>query len=127
MGKSIFLLLILGIIFYLLYINGFLTVQSKRAVLYVGSLKGNSARFSSCTGYTKRVIRFKESKVYCVGFDSKLIGGDVSAEILDSTKHTVIYLNLNTPNGNIHAEKGKRYYLVVRFHSATGSYTLSWE
>jgi len=126
-GKAIILLLIIGIAFYLLYINGFLTAQSKRAVLYIGSLKGNSAKFSSCTGYTKRVIRFRDSRTYCVVFESVLTGGNVSVEILNSAKQTVTCLNSNTPNDNINVEKGKRYYLVVHFQSATGSYTLSWE
>ena len=126
MGKAIILLLIIGIVFYLLYINGFLTVQTKRAILYVGSLKGNSARFSSCTGYSKRVIRFRDSRTYCVFFDSELIKGNVSVEILNSAKQTVVCLNSNIPNGSINVEKGKKYYLLIRFQSATGSYTLSW-
>ena len=126
MGKTILLLLFIGIVFYLLYINGFLTVRSKRAILYIGSLKGNSARFSSCTGYSKRVIRFKDSRTYCVFFDCELSKGDVSVEILNSAKQTVVCLNCNTPYGRIDAEKGKRYYLLIRFQSATGRYTLSW-
>ena len=126
MGKTIILLLIIGIVFYLLYINGLLSIQSKRAVLYIGSLKGNSARFSSCTGYSKRVIRFRDSRTYCVFFDSKLTKGDVSVEILNPAKQTVVCLDCNTPNGSINAEKGKRYYLLICFQSATGRYTLSW-
>ena len=127
MGKTIILLLIIGIVFYLVYINGFLSIQSKRAILYIGSLKGNSARFSSCTGYSKRVIRFRDSRIYCVAFDSELTKGDVSVEILNSAKQTVACLSLNTPNGRIDAEKGKRYYLLIRFQSATGRYILSWD
>lgn len=127
MGKTIILLLIIGVVFYLLYINGFLTVQSRRAILYVGSLKGNSARFSSCTGYSKRVIRFRDSRTYCVFFDSELTKGDISAEILNPAKQTVVCLNCNTPTGRINVEKGKRYYLLIHFQSATGRYTLSWD
>lgn len=127
MGKTIILLLTIGIVFYLLYINGFLAAQSKMAVLYIGSLRGNNAKFSSCTGYTKRVIRFKDSRTYHIVFDSELTRGSVSVEILNSVKQTIICLRSNTVSGNIDVERGKRYYLVVRFQSATGSYTLSWE
>ena len=127
MGKTIIPVLIIGIVFYLLYINGFLAIQSKRAILYVGSLKGNSARFSSCTGYSKRVIRFRDSRAYFVVFDSDLTKGDVLVEILNSAKQTVVCLNCNTPNGRINVEKGKRYYLLIHFQSATGRYTLSWD
>ena len=127
MGKTIILILIIGIVFYLLYINGFLSIQSKRAILYIGSLKGNSARFSSCTGYSKRVIRFRDSRAYFVVFDSDLTKGDVSVEIVNSAKQTMICLNSSIPNGIINVEKGKRYYLLIRFQSATGRYTFSWD
>ena len=127
MGKTIIVLLIIGIVFYILYINGLLSIQSKRAVLYIGSLKGNSARFSSCTGYSKRVIRFRDSRRYCVVFDCELSKGDVSVEILNSAKQTMVCLNSGIPNGIINVEKGKRYYLLIRFQSATGRYTLRWD
>lgn len=127
MGKTIILLLFIGIVFYLLYINGFLSIQSKRAVLYIGSLKGNSARFSSCTGSSKRVIRFRDSRTYCVFFDCELSKGDVLVEILNSAKQPMVCLNSSIPNGIINVEKVKRYYLLIRFQSATGRYTLSWD
>ena len=55
------LLVIMGIAFYFLYINGYLVTNAKRAVMYIGSLGGRKATFTSCTGYTKRVIKFRES------------------------------------------------------------------
>lgn len=126
MGKTLLLVVLLGIALYALYLGGFMTLQSKRAVLYVGSLKGNSARFSSCTGYSKRILRFRESRPYLVDFNCSLTGGDVTAEILDSDKETVVSLPCGTQSASIAVQKGKRYYLVIRFRSATGSYTLGW-
>ena len=125
MVKIIVLLFVIGVVFYLLYINGFLTIQSKRALLYIGSLKGNKARFSSCTGHTKKIIKFNDSKTYNIVFEPDLTGGSVSIEILDSAKQPIISLDTNTRIGNVYVEKGKRYYLIVRFKSATGSYTLN--
>ena len=127
MVKVIILFLIIGMVFYLLYINGFLTIQSKRAVLYIGSIRGNSARFSSCTGHTKRIIKFKDSKTYRVVFEPVVADGSISIEILDSAKQQIICLDTINRSGNIYAEKGKRYYLLVRFKSATGRYTLNWK
>lgn len=127
MIKVIILLFIIGILFYLLYINGFLVIQSKRAIVYVGSLRGNRAKFVSCSGCTKRIIRFEESKVYRIVLNTELSAGMLSVEILDSEKKPLFSSNKDIQNGVIYAEKGKRYYLVVRFKSATGNYTLKWD
>ena len=127
MIKAIMILVIVAISAYLLYINGFLTIQAKRAVLYVGSPGGTKARFSACTGYLKRIVRFKDSAAYRIVLDSELTAGDISVEFLDLAKQPVLRLNGSTRNGIVNAEKRKRYYLVVRFQSAAGSYTLSWD
>ena len=127
MIKASIILGIIGIAAYLLYISGFLTIQAKRAVLYVGSPRGTKARFSSCSGYIRRIVRFKNSAAYRIVLDSELTAGDISAEFLDSAKQPVLRLNGRTRNGIINAEKRKRYYLVVCFRSATGSYALSWD
>lgn len=127
MIKVTIILFIIGILFYLLYINGFLAIQSKRAIVYVGSLKGNRAKFVSCTGYTKRIIRFEESKTYRMALNTELSAGKLSVAILDSEKNVLFSLNRNIQNGVIYAEKGKRYYLVIRFKSATGNYSLKWD
>lgn len=117
---------VICIVVYVLYIRGILVVQSKRAVVYIGSLRGNRARFSSCTGFTRRIIRFRDSRPYCVTFHSELTGGNVVLEILDSAKRTVLCLDGDTGSGTVQAEKGKRYYLVIRFQSATGNYDFCW-
>lgn len=127
MIKVIIILFIIGIAFYLLYINGISAIQSKRAILYIGSMSGNRAKFVSCTGYTKRIIRFKENKTYSMVLNTELSAGKLSITILDSEKNPLFSLNKDIKNGVIYAEKGKRYYLIVRFKSATGNYTLKWD
>lgn len=127
MAKVIILLFLIGILFYYLYINGFLVIQSKRAIVYVGSLRGNRAKFVSCTGYTKRIIRFEESKTYRMVLNSELSKGKLSVTILDSEKNPLFSLDKDIQNGVIYAEKGKKYYLIMRFKSATGNYILEWD
>ena len=63
MVKIIILFCMIGILSYLLYINGYMVVASKRALMFLSSKRGRKAMFSSCTGYIKRVIKFKNSKV----------------------------------------------------------------
>ena len=125
MVKVILLLFTIGIVFYLLYINGYLVAQTKRALFYRGSLKGNKAKFSSCTGDTKRVIRFKDDRICRLRFEPELTRGEASVEILNPAKQPILCLDSNTRSGDFPVEKGKRYYLVVHFKSATGSYSLN--
>ena len=82
--------------------------------------------FSSCTGYIKRVIKFKESKVYPVDFKLELEKGEVSLEILDAKKQSVLTLN-DSQISEIEVVGGQRYYMVLRFRSASGSYEVTWE
>ena len=126
MAKTIILLCLMGILSYLLYINGYMVVVSKRAFMFLGSKRGKKAMFSSCTGYIKRVIKFKESKVYHVNFGLELEKGEVALELLDEKKQIILSLNGNDTS-EIEVENGKRYYMILRFKSATGSYEVTWE
>lgn len=127
MIKGILILFLLGAVFYVLYAEGLMAVNAKRAVLYVGTDRGKKARFSSCTGYVKRVLRFREGREYRVAFACALTEGEVSLEILDRKRRPLLTLDRETPGGRILAERRKRYYLVVHYKSATGEYTISIE
>ena len=126
MVKTISLLCIIGILSYLLYINGYMVVASKRALMFLGSKRGKKAMFSSCTGYIKRVIKFKESKTYYAEFKLELEKGGVTLEILNTKKQLILSLN-SSETFKIEAESGQRYYMVIRFKSASGSYEVNWE
>ena len=129
-GFSIgWVLVIVGIVllFYVLYINGYMIMQSKRALMYVGTDRGKKASFTSCSGYTKRVVKFEEDRSYYFDLKLELTKGDVMVEILDSGKQCLLSLGQNTTEGSITAEKGKRYYMVVRFRAASGNYTVDWK
>lgn len=130
MDKSITFIalpMIMGIVFYWLYTNGYLVINAKRALVYVGSMGGRKASFTSCTGYTKRVVTFRESGSVDFRFDLELSKGDVAMELLDASKNCILRLDPAVQHAQIPIEAKKRYYLVFRFHSASGRYLLTWE
>jgi len=121
------LLVIIGIVFYFLYINGYLMINAKQAVTYIGSLGGRKATFTACTGYTRRVIKFKESGTVRFNLDLEIIKGEVTMELMDVTKQCILKLDNIYPSAVIHIDAKKRYFLVFRFKSASGSYLVTWE
>lgn len=92
-------LLVFGIVFYLLYIYG----------------------------YMKRVMKFKENKGYHFTLDSELQKGELEVQILDSLKQPIAILNHIHADAVVDADKKGRYYLVFTFKSASGNYELRWE
>ena len=126
MVKMIALWLVLGAVFYLLYSSGSLAMASKRAVMYVGSKRGKAAKFSSCSGYTKRIIKVQETKQYRFSLDCNLTAGTILVEVLDMSKKPILSLDETHRCAAVDMEKGKRYDLIVRFKSASGDYVLDW-
>ena len=126
MVKMIALWLVLGVALYMLYSNGYLAMASKRAVMYVGSKRGKAAKFSSCSGYTKRIIKVQETKQYRFSLDCNLTAGTVLVEVLDASKKSILTLDETRRCADVDLEKGKRYDLIVRFKSASGDYVLDW-
>ena len=126
MVKMIALWLVLGVALYMLYSNGYLAMASKRAVMYVGSKRGKAAKFSSCSGYTKRIMKVRESKQYRFMFDCNLTAGTVSVEVLDASKEAILTLDETHRCAAVDLEKGQRYNLIVRFKAASGDYVLDW-
>lgn len=130
MEKVLLLLSLIPIfagVFYLLYVNGYMIINAKSAVSFIGSKKGNSAIFSSCNGYIKRVVRFKTDKVCTVTLNAELTKGDLRAELLDASKQVMMRLDRSNPTASITVEQSKRYTLIVHFKSATGKYALVWD
>lgn len=87
MWKIIIILICLGILFYILYMQGFLVINSKRAVMFMGSIRGKSnckARFTMCSGSMKRVIRFEENRTYNFSLNSKLTSGERPSDLYGS-------------------------------------------
>lgn len=124
---TLLFLIALGIILYVQYRNGSIHMQSKTAVKYIGSVGDRHAAFTACSGYTKRVVRFEENRTVRFTFQPELSSGNVIAELLDEKKQIMVRLSTANPTADIPVEAKKRYLLVIRFQSATGSYQLDWE
>ena len=132
MGWPVAILLIgLGALLYGLYDRGYLPVKSMSAIHFIGNMGAGtnkaSAAFGTATGQIRRVLRFKESRPYEFTFKGKISKGTVQAYVLGSNKIPEVVLDNDCPSGSVHAVKGQRYYLVIRFQNASGEYTLSWK
>jgi len=121
----------LGALFYILYDRGYMPVKSMSAIYFIGNMGAGtnkaSATFGSATGQISRVLRFKESKPYEFTFKEKISKGTVEACVLESNKTPELVLDDECPSGILHAVKGLRYYLIIRFQNASGEYTLTWK
>ena len=113
------------VVFLVLYFNGFLVLNSKRALTFVGVRQGREASFTACTGQIRRIVRFPESKCFQMTFTPQLTKGDVYVELLDH-KQQILLLDSSTQTGHVSAEKGRAYTLVIHFRAASGKYTLFW-
>jgi len=111
---------------YFLYNEGIGTVNMKMALMDMTSFNGNRSRFSSCSGYMKRVIKFKEDRIYRFSLDLQLSKGDFWIELLDCDKNVVLRLDKTTLYDSAELCSGKRYTMVFRFKSASGSYNIEW-
>ncbi len=124
MIKTVLLFVGIGVVCALLYNQGYLVLQSKSAVSFVGAKRGTSARFTGCSGYIKRIVRFKAEGTYTFVLDAELSKGDMSVELLDPAKHTLMRLDPANPSASVTVEHKKKYVMILRFASATGRYTL---
>ncbi len=119
----------LSILFYILWIKGYLIISRKTAKLFIGSFRNKercSIKFVSCNGYIKKIVKFKENRTYDFCLKSKVENGLVFAEIWDSNKKTLLHLDSNMPNSSINVDKKCRYYLILKFEKATGELELLW-
>lgn len=124
------IVLIIGVILYLLYINGYMILNAKKATMFVGVVRGNrrcKASFIACDGFMKRGVRFKENKRYYFKINPELTNGEMTVDVLDDKKNSLLHLDAQHQSATIDVDKRKRYYLVFRFRSATGKYELNWE
>ena len=128
--KAILIVLLLPVIYYVLYINGYMVVGSKSARVFVGKNRGTNAywsQFADCNGTLKRVARFRNSKEYKFHLDAGLADGTISVELLDKEKNVIMKLTPENPDASFVVDKKQRYYMVYKFEHATGSYEMTWE
>lgn len=129
MVLAIGVVLVVAILLYVLYIYGYLVINAKRAVMFVGSIRGDESckgSFTSCDGYMRRVMRFEGNKTYRFKLNAELSKGALSVMVLDSHNQKLLEVSDSNATDSIDVYKGERYYLVFRFQSASGKYELSW-
>jgi len=124
------ILVALGLGMYWLYLNGYLYVQNKRAVTFIGSMPAKdrfAASFTSCTGTVYRVIKCREAGMYRFSYEGQTSRGTVCAQVLNGAKLPLLTLDETTRTGRLMLEPKQRYYLMLRFASASGDCKLRWE
>ena len=124
MVKAVILLAALAAIFLLLYDRGYRVINAKSAASFIGSPKGTGASFTSCNGYTKRIVRFQADGTYTFILNADRSKGSISVELQNAEKQRVLLLDPTNSRASITAEAKKKYFLITRFHSASGRYSL---
>ena len=118
------------VFFYLLWVNGYMVLNVKRAVLFVGSLRGKNhceASFTSCSGYVKRVIKFSESRGYTFHLDSDVSKGNIHVIVQSRKKEALLDLTPERASGVLAVNKKDLYYLTLKFEAADGRIKLKWD
>lgn len=119
-----------GLGMYWLYLNGYLYVQNKRALTFIGSMPEKNrfaASFTSCTGTVYRVIKCREAGVYKFAYEGRTSKGTVCAQVLNGAKLPLLTLDENARTGRLMLEPKQRYYLLLRFTSSSGDCKVHWE
>lgn len=128
--KALLILLLLPVIYYVLYNNGYMVSGSKSAKVFVGKNRGTNAywmQFVECSGELKRMVRFRQSKEYKFYLNANITVGMVAIEILDKEKQVVLRLTPEQPEARMMADCTQKYYTVYKFENASGAYEMTWE
>ena len=116
---------------YFLYLNGFLVINAKTALLYIGSprfgMRRNftKAKFSSCSGVVKRVIAFGRRGVIRSPFCRARQKGRFLLKFR-AERNVIATLDRNNPRAVIETDQMKRYRVATRFVLADGECMLFW-
>jgi len=128
---SILLVLIAVVVIYLLYINGYMVVKSKTAVIFMGHMSGgrNSCgfTFTKCDGYVRRVLKVKEKGVFRFDLEHNLSKGQVRFQVLDAHKLPLLTLNSEQSRGRVMLEPKRRYFVQMQFINTSGDCRAWWE
>ena len=123
MLQTVIVLCCLVLLLFALYHFGVVSVDVKRSTMYVASLHGDRARFRSCTGYTRRRLRFREASTVTFTLNLALTAGSVSLEITDGSR-TLLQLDGQNPSGTLTVPAGSACTQIIRFDGASGEYTI---
>jgi hypothetical protein len=123
MAPTIIVFCCLVLLLFALYYLGVISVDVKRSTMYIGTMRGDRALFRSCTGYTRRRLRFREASTVTFTLNLALTAGSVSLEITDGSR-TLLQLDGQNPSGAITVPAGSACTQIIRFDGASGEYTI---
>ncbi|MBQ8590253.1 MAG: hypothetical protein IJ486_07340 [Firmicutes bacterium] len=127
MWKPLLLIVIMVIIFYILYQNGYMVTKAIRSIKFIGTERGKKASFKACTGTLKRIVRFRESRIYTFTLYTELEKGKVELYLLDSEKNEVLKLDQMITEEAVMLDGVEKYTMVIKLESASGYYEIEWE
>ncbi len=116
-------------VFYLLWVNGYLAINAKRAVLYVGNGGKNfsGATVKGCTGYVKRVFKMKNSGTYQFNLELVEDCGEIIVILQDKLKNDIAIFDSQRTEKSLYMEGNEIYYLKFTYKKASGTVKLSWQ
>lgn len=126
---TIILFPVICLVFYLLYISGWLLFSAKIAAVFTGYIRrdGNAdLHFVSCRGQVRRVIRFPDEGTYEMNFHSEIRQGKMIMKLCDTQKRKLIMCQDAISKADINVERGKRYCIIFQFYNATGQCRVEW-
>lgn len=90
------------LVVYLLYCRGIAVTKRITAVLFVfrTGKNGDRASLNSCTGWVRRVGRFRASGIYTFTLDCQLSKGDAAVSLLDKDKRELLRLDRISAGGD---------------------------
>ena len=118
---AIFAALLLAL--YVLYQFGLITLDVKRSTVYIASQLSSRARYRSCTGTVRRILRFREAKSVSFTLNASLEKGTVTVDISGGDQH--LLLDAENPSATLSVQPGVRYTQIIRFNDATGEHTIT--
>ena len=113
-----------------LYLLELLPVRGGHRIGFIGSLCGERTRcnaaFTRCSGYMRRVVRLQGGRTYHFDMGGKISHGQLTAVLWDPKCRTRLLELHPGEDGKLRIEQTARYRLELRFESASGNFTLTW-
>lgn len=121
------------LLFYGLYRQGLAVINTKTALLYLGTPRLGKNRnclqatFTACNGSVRRVLRLSKYKTYRFSFSAATTKGSVWVEMYGKDGELAARLSNEQPNVTLYTGEATGYRVSTRFASADGRYKLTWE
>ena len=122
---------LVGILIYIMYINGFGYVGSMSSLfnyqtngIFEDSIHANLKR---CSGRAKKVFKVRKSGFYDFNLENELESGNVTVSLVDSIGNTIFNLDKVNSNSNEYLNESEKYRLIFNYNKACGKFDFSWK